>query len=327
MLVRLLKANLFYNIILVPIVGALFLLKSFQPELPFAGIGCENGSPICNWLISLELSNKQAILINFGAITFINFLLLLINAKFAFLKERTFLPPYLFMIIVLAFPSLHTIQPAFVAAIFIMLALQRIFATFEKNNAISNAFDASFLTGFAAIFYLPALVMTIAIPFSLFVLKSKLSGREFFASFFGCILLWIFYFSYFFITNQTSNFFDLFVNAIEFSDRSLFLKIPVLIYFTLLLIITFAASIFILKQYGIQKISTRRYFKILAYYFINAAVLIAIPMVSIEILILLTLPLTFLLSNYLIFMRRRFWAESILIGLILFSIAMQFVLK
>jgi hypothetical protein len=82
-----------------------------------------------------------------------------------------------------------------------------------------------------------------------------------------------------------------------------------------------------IAQYDEKKISTRRFFKILFFFFATSLLLIIIPSVSYELIVILSLPFIFLLTNYFTFMRRRFWAELFFVLLITFSIVMQFLVK
>lgn len=323
MLLKLFRANYFYNFILFPLVGVLLLLNSFISEHTFPSIVCFNSSPICQLLYNSGISNIVAIALNFALVLIICFLLLQINAKFDFVKERTFLPVYLFLFIVYTLPDLHVIQPIFISAIFILLSIRSIFLSYEKNNAISNAFDAGFLIGLAAIFYLPSVFLIIIIPFSIFILRNKVEWREVFLPFFGLALPWLLLLSYYFIWNDVSQLFELIQNSITHERSTIFGRPLLLIYFSFLIIITLFASFFILVQFGEKNISTRRHFKILSLYFDASLLLILFPSVSYEILVLLAIPLSFLITNYLIFIKRRFWAELFLFGFIVFPVLFQ----
>ena len=323
MLLKLFKANYFYNFILFPLVGVLLLLGSFISGEAFPANACVNTTPICQFIYQSGISNTGAIVLNFFFVLIICLLLLHINAKFDFVKERTFLPVYLFLFIVYALPELHVIRPIFISAIFILLSIRSIFLSFEKRAAITNAFDAGFLIGVAGIFYLSANLLIILIPFSIFILRNKIEWREVVLPFFGLLIPWILLFGYYFIWQDVSQLFELIGNALTNLHKSISGRPLVQIYFAFLLLITILASIFILTQYGEKNISTRRYFKILSLFFDASLLLIFIPSVSYEIIVILAIPLTFLITNYLIFMRRRFWAELFFIGLVLFSIVLQ----
>jgi hypothetical protein len=327
MLLRIFRANYFYNYILFPLVGILLLLKSFLSPGIFPPETTATINPVFKPLYELQLPYAAALLLNYIAVMIICYQLLYFNAAFSFVRERTFLPVYLFMFIVYALPGLHYIQPVFIAAIFILLALYNIFLSFEKKKVISNGFNAGFFIGVAGLFYPSLNFLIFLVPSSLYTLKNKIDGRVWIASFLGLLLPALYAFTYYFLTNNLISFFEIYTCLLMPKDTLVIFQIPVIIYLSFLLIVTISASLFILKGYDEKKISTRRYFKILFFFFITSLLLLIIPAVSHELLVIVTIPLTFLLTNYLTFMHRRFWAELFFIILISFSVALQFFVK
>lgn len=327
MLLRIFRANYFYNYLLFPIVGALLLLKSFLYPgiIPTETVTAIN--PFFRPLYDIPLHYSVALIINFFVVMIICIQLLYINSAFSFVRERTFLPVYLFMFIVLALPGLHIIQPVFISAVFILQALYSIFLSFEKKKVITNGFNAGFFIGIAGLFYPGLNVLVFLVPSSLYTLKNKIGWREWIASFLGLLLPPLYAFTYYFCTNNVSTFFEIYTHLLSPKDTSVLFQIPVIVYFSFLAIITIAASFFIMRGYDEKKISTRRYFKILFFFFITSLLLILIPSVSYELLVITALLLTFLFTNYLTFMLRRFWSEFFFIVLIAFSIVLQFLVK
>lgn len=327
MLLRIFKANSVYNFILLPIVGGLLLLKSFLEPGIFPTESYQFSTPLFLPVYLSDISFKAALLINYLSVIIICIQLLYINATFSFVRDRSFLPAYLFLFIVYAIPDLRVVQPVFFSCIFLLLAVNRVFASFEKKKVISNAFDAAFLTGIAGLFYPGAIILVALIPLSLYALKNKISWREYAASFIGLLLPLLYAFTYYFAVNKVSDFIDLFTNVIIKRENTILHLLPVQIYFAFLLLITIFSSFFILGQYDEKKLSTRRFFQILFFYFCTSLLLFILPSVSYELLVLLVIPLTFLFTNYLTFMRRRFWAELFFTILILISIGLQFIVK
>jgi hypothetical protein len=312
MLLRIIKANHFYNFILIPVLGFLMLLPAFSDIQMIPADTYAHVSPLFQPLISQGISNHTAILINFAVVLIICFLLLQINARYAFVKERTFLPAFLFFVIIYALPELKIIQPVFIAGLFLVLCIRSIFASFEKKEAIRNAFDAGFFIGVAGLFYFYSILFVFLIPFSLSILRNNLSWRDTFTSFVGMLLPWVFFFSAYFIANNPMVPVNYVLDSFIVKEKSFLIHLPIQIYLAYLMIIITICSVFILKQYGLKNISVRRYFKILFLFFMAALAMLFSPHVSTEILVFLTIPLTFLITNYLIFIRRRVWAELFL---------------
>ncbi|MBN2805798.1 MAG: hypothetical protein JXR22_04000 [Prolixibacteraceae bacterium] len=323
MLLRIIKANHFYNFILIPLLGLLMLWPALTGKHVMDTDTYAHVSPLFQPIISQGISNYAAVLINFAVVLMICFLLLQINARFSFVKERTFLPAFLFLVIVYALPELRIIQPVFFAGLFLILSIRSIFASFEKKEAIRNAFDAGFLIGLAGLFYFYATFFVILIPFSISILRNNLSWRDTFASFIGMLLPWLFFFSAYFIANNPMVPVNYVMDAFITKEKSFLVHLPIQIYLAYLMLIITICSVFILKQYGLKNISVRRYFKILFLFFMTSLLMLFIPYVSSEILVFLTIPLTFLITNYLIFIKRRIWAEFFLYLLVVIAALLQ----
>jgi hypothetical protein len=324
MLLKILRANHFYNFVLSAAVGILWLLGSIIEGGIFPSASCVNTTPLCLPLMNSGITYIGAIFINYLTVVIISFLLLQINAKFDFVKERTFLPVFLFIFIVYALPDLRVIQPIFIAAILYLMAVRSIFGAFEKRDAIRSSFDSSFFIGLAGIFYIPATIFIILVPISIFLLRNKIKWRDIIIPFVGVILPWIFLFSYYYITNNSSTLIELISNSFVRKERLFLHNTYIQIYLSYIVLLIACSSYFILHQYGLKNIDVRRYFKILFLFFICSSVMLLFPFVSSEILVFITLPLTFLITNYFIFLKRRFWAEFFLLILVILSITLQF---
>ena len=327
MLLRIVKANHVYNFFLIPFLAFAMLIVSLLKGGTFPGDNCIYTTPICEPLMTSGITYQGAILINFVSVLIICFLLLQINATFAFVKERTFLPAFLYPVIVYTLPELRVIQPIFISAIFLILTIRSIFSSFEKKSAIRNAFDAGFFLGVAGIFYFYANFFIILIPISLSILRNKVKWRETIVPFIGLIVPWIFIFSIYFITGHSETLIEFIRNSLIPKEKSFLVHLPYQIYLIYLILVITIASVFILKQYGVKNINVRRYFNILFLFFFESSLMLFSPHVSSEILVFLTIPLTFLLTNYLIFVKRRRWAELFLILLVIISVSIQFVVN
>jgi hypothetical protein len=327
MLLRIFRANSVYNYLLFPIIGGLLLLKSFLEPGIFPPESINFISPIFLPLYYLKIPFWGALVLNYIAVIIICIQMLYINATFSIVRERTFLPVYLFLFIVYSLPQLHVIQPVFFSAIFILFALISLFSSYEKKKTINYSFNAGFLTGISGLLYPASFILVFLIPISSYTLKNKVGWRDIIVSIIGLLLPLLYAFTYYFVFNKVSNFIDLFSNTIIKREETIFHSLAVLIYFSFLILIIFISSIFILRQYGEKKISIRRYFKILFFYFFASLLLFFLPSVSYELIVLLTIPLTFLVTNFLTFTRRKFWAELIFTLLLIISFLLQFFIK
>lgn len=326
-MLRIFNANYFYNYLLFPIVGALLLLPAFLSPGTFELQPAKDINPLLLPLYAIIKTKATALFLNYLAVMVISVLFLYISSTFSFVGERSFLPVYLFMFIALAHPSTHNFQPVFIAAIFMQIAIINLLASFEKAKVIANGFNAGFFTGIAGLFYPALSCLFFLAPMSLYSLKNKVGWREWTASVIGLLLPHIYVFSYFYLTNNLNSFYSIYLQTFAPKNLSKFAQLPTIVHLVFITIISIAASITMLRHYGEKKINTRRFYKIVLQYLFFGLLLLSIPSISYELLIIVSLPLSFILTNYLTFIRCRIWAEAIFMLIIIFSVALQFLVK
>lgn len=327
MLLKALKLNQPFYFLTVPIIAVALWIKSlinpsffpFYPGedlmilyQPFKYLLGE--SPLLSSLVALFF------------VILLVFLILKLNIQYAFIKGRSFLPSSLFVIITSGMHELHAMHPVYPAALFLILTVDRIFNSYDREVIHSNAFESGIFLSIGSLFYLNLIFFFPILWIGLIIINSKVNWREFILTTLGFILPWAVAMGYYLGTDTT----DELLKTLEanFTFHQFFLKgnLPVQIYIGFLVLLTMLGSIFLLAQYDEKKISSRKYFKTFFWIFLISCVLfIANPAVSQEIIILLAIPLTFLISNYLIHMKRQFWGEVFLYLLIGGVIYLQFV--
>ncbi|HAH23118.1 MAG TPA: hypothetical protein DCL77_05035 [Prolixibacteraceae bacterium] len=113
----------------------------------------------------------------------------------------------------------------------------------------------------------------------------------------------------------------------NFTSHQIFLRenLSIQVYVGYLFLLTLLGSFFLLSQYDDKRISSRKFFKIFFWIFLISIILIALHhAVSQEIIILIALPLTYLISNYFIFSKRQVWGEVFMYLLAAAVIYLQF---
>lgn len=326
MLLKALKSNHAYHYFLIPLIAIAIWFRSFMEPALFSFYPGENMmilyQPI-NYLLgnSPFVSHLTALIF----IILLAFLILKLNVQYAFIRSRSFLPPSLFVLITSGMPDLRAMHPVYPAALFLILAVDRIFNTYDKESIHSNAFDSGVFLAIGSLFYFNLVFFFPLLWIGFIILRPNVNWREYILTTLGFILPWVAALVYYLITNSTEEL----VQTIKsnFVLHQVFLRdnLPMQIYVGYLIILTLLGSIFLLSQYDGKKISSRRYFKTFFWIFLISVILIsANPAVSEEIIIILAIPLTYLISNYLIFMKRQIWGEVFLYLLAAGVIVLQF---
>jgi len=327
MLLKAFKSNQPYSILLLPLITIGLWLNSFLQPLAYPFFKGEE-SMILYQPIHLLLGNSP-IVSTITAMVFIillAFLVLKLNQQYAFIRVRTFLPSYLFVLITSGLHELHVMHPVYPAALFLILAIDRIFNTYDKERIHSNAFDSGIFLAIGSLFYLNLIFFFPILWIGFIILKPNVNWREYVLTTIGFILPWLAALAFYLATGRRDELVQTLESNITFHQIFLRDNLPIQIYGGFLILLTLAASFFLLSQFDGKKISSRRYFKTFFWIFLISVILIiANPAVSQEIIILMAIPLTYLISNYLIFMKRQVWGEVFLYVLAAGVIYLQFI--
>lgn len=326
MLLKALKSNQPFLILLIPVFALALWVKSFMSPAAFPFYAGEDMmllyQPIA-WLVG-----KNILLSHITALFFtilLAFLILKLNIQYAFIKSRTLLPPAIFILISSGMPALHAMHPVYPAALFLILAIDRIFNSFDKEIIHSNAFDAGIFLALGSLFYLNLIFLFPILWFGFIIIKPKVNWREYILSTLGFLLPWLGAFVYYMIAGQQDKLW--YTLQMNLTSHQSFIKdnLAIQILVAYLFILTLLGSFFLLSQYDDKRISSRKFFKVFFWVFLISIILIAAsPAVSQEIIIIISIPLTYLISNYFIFMKRQFWGELFLYLLIFAIVLLQF---
>ncbi len=327
MILRFIKSNQAFHFITIPLVVLVLWFRNYIRPVKFPFFTGEDDMLFYHPFKAITEgsvlgSNMLAIVLALA----LAFLILRLNSSYAFISVRTFLPSNVLILILSGLVSTHSLHPVFLGAIFLLLAIDRIFESYEKKKINSNAFDSGFLIGLGSLFYFNLIFFFPITWIGFILIRKSFKGSVFLLALIGLAVPWLYGFSYYFLTDQLPLMQHIISQNIFTPNRFFRGNLPFQIYLGYLIFLTLIGSVFLLAQLDEKKVSSRKYFQIFFIIFIIAiAILLLIPAVSQEILVIISIPLTFLFSNYLIFMRRQFWGNLFIYLLIALVIYMQFV--
>jgi len=327
MLLRTLKSNQTFHFLLIPVIAAALWFKSFMNPALFPFYSGEDSMLLYQPINALI--GKNTVASNIFALLFIillAFLILKLNVQYTFIRVRTVLPSILFILITSGLHELHAMHPVYPAALFLILTIDRIFNAYDKEVIHSNAFEAGIFLAIGSLFYLNLVFFFPFLWIGFIILKPKVNWREFILTTLGFILPLLAALAYYAATSQMEELVGILKENISLHQSLIKGNLPIQIYLGFLGILTLLASFLILSQYDGKKISSRKYFKAFFWIFLMSCILfVANPAVSQDIIILLAIPLTYLISNYLIYMKRQIWGEIFLYILTAGVIYLQFI--
>ncbi len=325
MILGILKSNRAVNFILIPLMAVLFWMKSILEPHPYPFYRGETAnllfSPVYGFVKDSPLLQH---IVSLVMLVFIAFLVLQINNRYNFIRIRTMLPAPLFIIMVSGFTGVHAFHPVYPASVFVLMAIYRLFSAFDKTKSYSAAFDTGLLLGIASLFYFNASILFPAFFLGIGILTREFQWREFALNFTGFLLPFVFAFSYTFFTDQFLELLKTFELNILTSNNHFRANVPLQIFSGYLVFLVFLGSIKIIQQYDSKKESTRKFFTVFFLTFIFPLLsFIFIPATSQEMLVIMAIPVTFLVSNFFTFLKSRFWGELLFYLLLIFVIALQ----
>ena len=316
MILKRLKSNSSFNLFFIPVVAIAFWMKSLLHPFIYDFSTCENGTILYAPIIHVSIS--LAVLIALA------FLMQAINDRYSFIRIRSKLPSTLFVIVMGGFVGMQTLHPIYFGAIFVLLAIYRLFGMFEKAKPYSAVFDVGFLLGISALFCVNLILLLPAFIISVAVLSRETKWREFVIIIIGFVLPFVFAVSYTFLTDTLPLTVETYVQNIITPVNHFKGNYVLHAYLGVMLLFALMSSLDVLKQYDKKKISSRKYFTAFFWIFICSMVgFVFVPATSQEILVIAAIPLTFLIANFFVFMKKKFWSELLFAVLVICMVFIQ----
>lgn len=311
MLVRLFNSSQPSTLLLIPLVGILLWSQNFlgtpiEIDFPFD----YHQMPLYKWIKDLIPQNIFSSILALLCIILQAFWLARINSKHWLIKERTYLPAILYVVLASGCPFLLRLHPILLGNFFFIWSLDMLFSSYKKRKAMNYFFNASLGLAIASLFYAPYAYFLPFIILSLFILRGFF-WREFVSIIFGFLAPYVIYSGYLFVFSE--KWVGVFNNLLEVSGNlpTVALNISYYIYFGFILLLAFI-SVFYLLVIKYVKISTRRYFEVLFSILAFTILFFFIfKTISYEILIIFSIAFSFILTNYIISLRSKLLSNAI----------------
>jgi hypothetical protein len=306
------KGNSPSVIILIVITGIVLWLPGFftrtHSPLPFDHLQM----PFFKYIFDLLGNSVTAKLVAQAILIITGFYLNRLNSEYGFLKERTQLPALIFIVVNSAFILLQRLTPALFAGLLFLLAIEKIFLSYRKENLSYNFFEASFIISLATFFYLPMLFLWPVIFIALVLLRPVI-WREWVLSFMGLLLPFILFFSIQFIRlGEIESTYILLIDQFSIVPGGFSINIATKIFLGFLVLFILLGSILIINTMQSRKIFSRKVFLYLFWIFLfSIGSFFVIENTSLEIILFASIPFSFLLSEYFLYRRNRRWKNGL----------------
>lgn len=225
-------------------------------------------------------------------------LMVRLNVVYNFIRKRTYLPAFFYVLLVLPIMKDMSLEPALYGMLGFLAILFTLFRSFKQKGIAYNYFYAGLLLGIISLLYAPALFYIVFIYIALSLLRTP-NWREMVYPVIGVLtiyyLVWgIFYVSGISFSHATVYFSGLFGGLARFNW-----SVTEMVFLSVSGFLIVISSIHIASVIMGKKIYSRRIFLIFWWMFaIGLVLFILLPGVGKEIVFIAALPCSFLFSHY-----------------------------
>ncbi len=226
-----------------------------------------NNTLFVDWIDSqLEIKPSMSLAIGLLYTIFIGFLLVQLNKVHSFIRIRSLLLFFFYILIIGTNPNLHSFSFSQISNLFMLMALWQLFSIYDKREDVKTPFNITFYLAIGSFFSIELLLFTPLFFIGIQRLKG-LTSKTFIAGFIGLITPFILFISIAYITNKNiDNYLDLFLNQFSFNVNFNLDYISVA-YLIVLCLIGFIALLNILNDPFSDKIKVGRMLGFISYGF------------------------------------------------------------
>ncbi|MFN8256987.1 MAG: DUF6427 family protein [Bacteroidales bacterium] len=327
MLIKSLKKYHPSNFLVLIFIGILVWIRPLMDDnLPGYFIS-QDPMPFYNWIVLLLSKAESQLIGKIIALIIVIVQAIIVNAiinQYNLSGLRSYLPGIIFLLLSSTFEEYQMLHPILFANFFLLFAWNKIISIPEKNLAIASYYNSAFLIGIATLFYPDFVYFLLLISLSL-VLNRVGHPREFAMIILGFVTVWYFYIGLYYLFEDKVQLSGLKINYLfsfpKYNEIELIQKI-LAGYIGLIII---AASLHLGTYIANLKIQVRRNYKILFVWFWIGILLFLFTNTSGEILFVISVPSSILISIFFAGMKKKWMAES-LWGLFLILIILSHIL-
>jgi hypothetical protein len=263
-------------------------------------------------------------IVAFFIMILISFLLVNFNTNVFFISERNYLPALTYTLLIAFLPHNQLLNPVLPAAVFLILSVRRIMASYKIQYTAFSFFDAGILISIGSLFYANFIWFGLLLVIGIAILRTG-NLKEILLSLIGLITPVFIYTGFYYVTGKDMNSLLSSVNYNLFS-KAMSYRIPAITLIAMIIsgIIVLVCVGHLLSAINAKKIKSRKTFVLLFWtFFIAAGIGVLFKAVSIEIFYLAAVPVSYFLTHYFVFSRKRMIPEIMLVILFVLAAAVQ----
>ena len=281
--------------------------------------------PLYGLLSSLLGTNPlPGIIFTLGLVSLMAFLMVNLNTTLFFINERTFVPALIYIMLSGFFPQYQLLNPAIFGAMFLMLAFRKIMEAYRIPGVAYKFFDAGLLISIGSLFYANLIRFGLIVIEGIALLRTG-NVKDIAISVIGLITPYFLTFGIYYILGNDLK------ELMSVIENNLFGRSASYVFTTLTItaiaytgLITILSIVFLLMSINNKKIKSRKTFYLLLWIFmLSLSVYILVPTVSVEIVWITGIPVSYLLSHYFVFARKKLVPEILFTILFILILIIQ----
>lgn len=234
------------------------------------------------------------------------FLLTQINNRFTIIRTRTFLPIFIFLLLMSTWNQTHTLTGSHLALTLFILSLFYFFKMSRDKKASEQAFMGSFLIGISSLL-INQLIFLIPVCWIGFMIFQSFSLRTFLASVFGVLAPWVLYLSGNYLLHPGIDLLQFFTIYRNLDSIYSTITLPELLYASSIIVIMIIAVIGMYSITHSDAIHTRNKLNFMVFLLISLSILSLVfqdqfisflPFIALVYAILISHPLTLKQNNF-----------------------------
>jgi len=321
MLLRAIHNNRLITLVLVPLIMLAFWGRLFVLDIVHVTIHDNPSMPLWNAIIMplFGYSRLAAAFMSYALALVTGLTVNRIISRYGLLSKQSMLPLFIFALLSAGFLSIQKLSPIWFFVFFFALAIERLMGSVTESKPVVRAFDAALLAGIGTLFYAKG-VFLFPVLFLVMGILRVANYRTIIASIMGFLFPFLVSFTYYFLIDDSAEFLtqineNLVSNPGQY-NHTWFSKIYIGVY-----IFMNTVGVIVLARYmGIQKVITRKYFRIFFWVIFLVGIAVLSPFFSNEILPIAIIGSTVILSFWIDKIYKKLWQESALWLLVLLTI-------
>jgi hypothetical protein len=327
MLLRLFKGNNPGVIILITLIFLGVWTSAFLHPASLAAAQTDSSPmPLYGLLSTIAGSNiivRTAI--SFAIVVAIVFLLVNFNTTNFFINERTYLPALIYVLAGGLFPEYQSLNPALPASLLLLAAIIRIIDGYRKPDLANNFYDAGLFISAGSLFYANLIWFGILVIIGIALIRN-MNISEVFISLLGLLTPYVILFGAYYALGKDLRVLlsllwqNLLAGIVKYHINKV--TIVALIFFLIVIVVSLGYLMTLLNS---KKIKSRKTFSLLIWTFlISAAIYILLPSVSVEMVWIAAIPVSYFLTHYFVFIKKKLVPEIFFSGILLMVLVIQF---